>query len=129
MALQTHRLKTYAPATNHMSTSQVMKDYDSMVASLKEKCRNIDPFLIIKSSMLARKYPRERDQKFFLELFYRQDINGEEKARQMYQLVGKLPSSHGNGHYQIDLQTDLDTVLTIAADNDIEWVGAEVYPN
>lgn len=112
-----------------MSTSQVIKDYDSMVASLKEKHRNIDPFLIIKSSMLLRKYPREQNQKFFLELFYRQDINQDEKARQIYHLVRKLPSNHGHGHYQIDLQTDLDTVLTIAADRDIEWVGGEVYPN
>ena len=96
---------------------------------MKEKCKNVDPFLIVKSSMLTRKYPREQNQRFFLEISYRQDINGDEKARQMYQLVGKLPSGHGKGHYQIDLQTDLDTVLTIAADRDVEWVGGEVFPN
>lgn len=79
--------------------------------------------------MLSRKYPNERHQKFFLELFYRKDINDEEKARQIYHLVRKLPSNHGHGHYQIDLQTDLDTVFAIAADRDIERVGGEVYPN
>ncbi|MEO9294294.1 MAG: hypothetical protein ABI347_01695 [Nitrososphaera sp.] len=110
-----------------MSTSTVMPYYDSMVDSLKEKFGNVEPFLIIKSSMLAKKYPGERSQKFYLELFYRQESDGE-KAKRIYELVGKLPSSHGKGHYQIDLQTDLDTVLVIAGDRDLEWVDGEVYP-
>jgi hypothetical protein len=100
-----------------------------MVASLEEKQGNVDPFLIIKSSMLSRKYPNERHQKFFLELFYQKNVDEEEKSRQIYRLVRKLPSNHGHGHYQIDLQTDLETVLAIAADRDIEWISGEVYPN
>lgn len=112
-----------------MSTSTVMPYYDTMVDSLKEKFGNVEPFLLIKSSMLARKYPTERSQKFYLELFYRQGMDGGEKARQIYELVGKLPSSHGDGHFQIDLQIDIDTVLVIANDRDLEWIGGEVYPS
>ena len=112
-----------------MSTSTVMTYYDNMIDSLKEKFGNVEPFLIVKSSMLAKKYPDERSQKFYLELFYRQGRDGSEKARQIYELVGKLPSNHGSGHYQIDLQTDIDTVLRIAGDRDLEWVGGEVYPS
>ncbi|AIC16769.1 hypothetical protein NVIE_2557 [Nitrososphaera viennensis EN76] len=46
----------------------------------------------------------------------------------MHYLVGRFPNNHGHGHYQIDLQSDLETVMAIAADRDIKWLGGEVYP-
>lgn len=37
---------------------EVVKAYDDVVARLQEKHSNVDPFLLLKSSMLTRKYPR-----------------------------------------------------------------------
>ncbi|UVS68677.1 hypothetical protein [Nitrososphaera viennensis] len=75
-----------------------------------------------------KKIPRERKQRFFLEIHYIQGINKDGKSKQMHYLVGRFPNNHGHGHYQIDLQSDLETVMAIAADRDIKWLGGEVYP-
>lgn len=38
---------------------EIVKVYDGVVAQLNEKHSNVDPFLMLKSSMLTRKYPEE----------------------------------------------------------------------
>lgn len=110
-------------------SSEIVKDYDGVVALLKQKHRNVDPFLMLKSSMLTRKYPGEDKQRFWLDMYVKHGANEESLSREIQSMVDKIPSNHGHGHYEIVLQTDLDTVLTLARHPEIEWVGGEVYPN
>lgn len=107
---------------------EVVKAYDGVVAQLQEKHRNVDPFLMLKSSMLTRKYPKEPKQRFWLSF---QCPEGAEEAvsNRIQHMVGIIPSSHGHGHYEIVLQTTLDTVLDIASLAGVEHMGGEVYPN
>ncbi len=110
-------------------SSEIVKDYDNVVALLEHRHRNVDPFLLLKSSMLARKYPGETAQRFWLSIHYKRGANEEELSRRLQSMVDKTPSNHGNGHYELVLQVNLDTVLAIASQPNIEWVGGEVYPN
>ncbi len=108
---------------------EIVKTYDSAVAQLQEKHRNVDPFLLLKSSMLARKYPSEKKQKFWLDVQLRHGADEEAFSRKTQHMVGLVPASHGHGNYHLTLQVSLDTVLAIADVPDLEWVGGEVYPN
>ncbi|AIC16770.1 hypothetical protein NVIE_025020 [Nitrososphaera viennensis EN76] len=49
-----------------MSVEHVTQECDSIVASLQRRWQNIDPFLLIKSSMLKRKYPARENRGSFL---------------------------------------------------------------
>lgn len=110
-------------------SAEIASDYDNVVTVLGLRYRNIDPFLLLKSSMLARKYPGEVDQRFWLRMQYRQGVNEEELSRRLQSMLDKIPSGHGHGHYELVLQTNLDTVLAIAGQPGIEWIGGEVFPN
>lgn len=110
-----------------MST-EIVKAYDGVVAQLQERHKNVDPFLMLKSSMLTRKYPKEPKQRFWLS-FQCQEGTDEAVSSRIQQMVGIIPSSHGHRHYDIVLQTTLDTVLAIASISGVEHVGGEVYPN
>lgn len=109
--------------------SEVLKDYDSVVTTLKQKHKNIDPFLLLKSSMLMRKYPNESIQRFWLEFSFKHEENEDQEVGRLQNYLGKMIASHGHGHYEVVLQTDLETVVSIARQHDIEWLGGEVYPN
>ncbi|MEM2141516.1 MAG: hypothetical protein QXJ74_02125 [Nitrososphaera sp.] len=108
---------------------EVVKAYDEVVAQLQERHRNVDPFLLLKSSMLTRKYPQEKKQRFWLSVQYQHDASEEEVSRRIQHMVGLIPVSHGHGRYEIVLQTGLDTVLAMASLDGIDTVAGEVYPN
>jgi hypothetical protein len=86
-----------------MSSEIVMNEYDNVVALLGQRHQNIDPFLLLKSSMLARKYPREKEQRFWLSIQYENGINEGELSRRLRSMVDKMPSGHGHGHYELVL--------------------------
>lgn len=111
-----------------MST-EVVKAYDEVVAQLQEKHRNVDPFLLLKSSMLMRKYPKEKKQRFWLSVQYQHETDEQAVSNRIQHLVGLIPTSHGHGRYEIVLQTGLDTVLAIASLDGVDSVAGEVYPN
>jgi hypothetical protein len=110
-------------------SAQISRDYDEVVALLGKRHANVDPFLILKSSWLGRKNPAEKVQRFWLDIHYMPDVDEEYVTRTIQSMVDKMPTSHGHRHYDLVLQTDLDTVLAIARQQGIEWVGGEVYPN
>lgn len=111
-----------------MST-EVVKAYDEVVAQLQEKHGNVDPFLLLKSSMLTRKYPKEKKQRFWLAIQYQHEADEEAVSRRIQHAVGLIPTSHGHGHYEIVLQTGLETVLAVASLAGVDSVAGEVYPN
>ena len=111
-----------------MST-EVVKAYDDVVARLQGKHQNVDPFLLLKSSMLTRKYPNEKKQRFWLSIQYQHEADEEAISRRIQHTVGLIPTSHGHGRYEIVLQTGLDTVLAIASLDGVESISGEVYPN
>jgi len=104
-------------------------EYDNIVREMASQHRNIEPYLLIKSAMLRKKYPSEiGHQHFWLELFYREGVDPTEKTNKVFTEVGRLPSYHGHGHFLLDIQADLETLLMIASDSDIERISGEVYP-
>ncbi len=112
-----------------MSNAQLIDDeYNSIVTELSGQYENIDPFLLIKSAMLRRKYPAENKQHFWFELQYRDGINTDLKSAHIFNQVGKLPAYHGHNHFVLDIPANLDTLLSIASDGDIEYVSGEVFP-
>jgi hypothetical protein len=109
-------------------TATVDKLYDGIVAELKATYKNMEPFLLIKSSMLKRKYPTETKQKFWLDIYYKAGTDIKGKSEGVYNKVGKLLSYHGHNQFVLDIQADLETVLQLAQDPDIERIEGEVYP-
>ena len=106
----------------------VDKEYSTIVTELVAQHPNIEPFLLIKSAMLRQKYPSENKQHFWLELHYREGINVDAKSANIFKQVGRLPLYHGHYHFVLDIQVNLDTLLSIASDGDIEWIAGEVFP-
>ncbi len=112
-----------------MSTAALVdKEYSTMVTDLEAQYRNIEPFLLIKSAMLRQKYPSENKQHFWLGLYYKEGVNIDEKSARIFKQVGRLPSYHGHYHFVLDIQATLDTLLSIASDDDIEKVAGDVFP-
>ena len=110
------------------SAELVDKEYDSIVAELATKYHNIDPFLLIKSAMLRRKYPSEDKQHFWLDLYYTEEADSDEKSAKILREIGKIPAYHGHNHFVIDLQRNLNTVLSIASDPELRRVTGDVVP-
>ncbi len=106
----------------------VDKGYNTLIADLAAQYRKIEPFLLIKSAMLRRKYPSENKQHFWLELYYKEGVDTNEKSAHIFEQVGRLPSYHGHYHFVLDIQAKLDTLLSIASDKDIERIAGDVYP-
>lgn len=112
-----------------MSASEsVDVEYEKVVQEMRSQHRNIEPFLLIKSAMLRKKYPLEDKQHFWLELFYRPGIDVTEKQEKIMREVGRLPGYHGHYHFLLDISADLDTLFMIASDNDLERIAGEVFP-
>ncbi len=112
-----------------MSTAALVdKEYRTIVNDLKTHCGNIEPFLLIRAAMLRQKYPSEHKQHYWLELHYREDVDVEAKSASIFHQVGKLPSYHGHYHFALNLQAGLDTLLSIAADDDIELITGDAFP-
>lgn len=112
-----------------MSTAALVdKEYRTIVNDLKTQCGNIEPFLLIRAAMLRQKYPSEYKQHYWLELHYKDGVDAEEKSATIFRQVGKLPSYHGHYHFALNLQAGLDTLLSIAADDDIELITGDVFP-
>lgn len=128
ITVQSYFLITCYLANRNMST-EVVRAYDEAVAQLQEKHGNVDPFLLLKSSMLTRKYSNEKKQRFWLSIQYLHGANEEEVSRRIQHMVGLIPVSHGHSRYEIVLQTGLDTVLAVATLDGVESVAGEVYPN
>jgi hypothetical protein len=106
----------------------VDKEYSTIVTGLAAQHRNIEPFMLIKSAMLRQKYPSESKQHFWLRLYYKEGIDVDEKSARIFKQVGRLPSYHGHYHFVLDIQANLDTLLSIASDDDIERIAGEVFP-
>jgi hypothetical protein len=106
----------------------VDREYETIVDGLNRTYRNVDPYLLIKSAMLRKKYPGERKQHFWLDIYYKEDANHSNKGTLIFSKVGRLLSYHGHNHYTIDIQASLDTVLSLASDTDIERIDGEVFP-
>jgi hypothetical protein len=106
----------------------VDKEYNTIATELAAQHRNIEPFLLIKSAMLRQKYPSESKQHFWLELFYREGVDVEAKKAGILNQVGRLPAYHGHYHFVLDIQATLDTLLSIASDDDIERISGDVFP-
>jgi hypothetical protein len=112
-----------------MSNSALVdKEYSSIVTDLTAQHRNIEPFLLIKSAMLRQKYPSENKQHFWLELFYSEGVDVDTKRAGIFKQVGKLPAYHGQYHFVLDIQATLDTLLSIASDDDAERISGDVFP-
>jgi hypothetical protein len=112
-----------------MSSAELVdKEYSSVVADLAAQYRNIEPFLLIKSAMLRQKYPSENKQHFWLELYYGEGVDVNAKGEGIFRQVGRLPAYHGHYHFVLDIQANLDTLLSIASDDDIERIAGEVFP-
>lgn len=106
----------------------VDKEYSTIVTDLAARYRNVDPFLLIKSAMFRQKYPSENKQHFWLELHYREGVDVDAKSASIFRQVGRLPLYHGRYHFVLDIPADLDTLLSIASDDDIEWIAGDVFP-
>lgn len=106
----------------------VDREYSTIVTDLTAQHRNIEPFLLIKSAMLRQKYPSENKQHFWLELYYKEGVNIDAKSASIFRQVGRLPLYHGHNHFVLDIQANLDTLLSIASDDDIERIAGEVFP-
>jgi hypothetical protein len=114
---------------NPMALSEIVdRDYHAMVSNLRTEYQNIDPYLLVKSAMLRKKYPKESKQMFWLDIHFKEHIDEQSKSHSIYQQVGRLPTNHGHGHFVIDLQADLDTILLLGKDPDVERIVGEVYP-
>ena len=111
-----------------MSADLVRKDYNALVAILTGRYPNIDPFLVIKSAMLTRKYPNEKEQRFWLEVTLKQGVDPDKKRDEIYSEIGIYGTGLGHNHFQVSLQSDLDTILKLANDKDIEKIEGEVFP-
>lgn len=112
-----------------MSNAQLIdKEYNNIVTELSSQYENIDPFLLIKSAMLRRKYPSENKQHFWFELQFRDGTDLDSKSAHIFRQVGKLPAYHGHNHFVLDIPANLDTLLSIASDSDLEYVSGEVFP-
>jgi hypothetical protein len=116
-------MQTSAPLT-----ATVDKLYEKIAAELKATYKNMEPFLLIKASMLKTKYPTETKQKFWLDIYYKAGTDIEGKSEGVYNMVGKLLSYHGHYQFVLDVQADLETILQLAQDPDIERIEGEVYP-
>ena len=111
-----------------MSAELVDSEYGKIVQDLQSAQQNIEPFLLIKSAMLRKKYPLEKNQHFWLDLYYKRGVDPDAKAEKLFHKVGRLAAYHGHGHFLLDLQGGLDTLLEIASDGDLERVTGEVFP-
>lgn len=98
------------------------------MSDLNSEYKNIDPFLLIKSAMLARKYPTEKKQHFWLELQYKENTNTDEKSAMIFSQVGRFPLYHGHFHFVIDFDATLDTLLALSDDSDLVRVSGDVFP-
>lgn len=110
------------------SETLVDREYETIVEGLHRTYRNVDPYLLIKSAMLRKKYPNESKQHFWLDIYYKEGINHSNKGTLILSKVGRMLSYKGHNHYTIDIQAKLDTILLLASDTDIERIDGEVFP-
>jgi hypothetical protein len=111
-----------------VSAEAIGKDYDGFVANLRSKFPNVEPFLLIKSMMLARKYPHEYNQSFYIDLYVRQGADPDRKRAEIFARTGIFAANHGHNHLSLSLNTTLDTILELASDPDIANIEGEVFP-
>ncbi|MEO9319781.1 MAG: hypothetical protein ABI361_03815 [Nitrososphaera sp.] len=111
-----------------MSAEEILREYDQLVRTLRDKAPSIDPLLLIRSSILSRKYPTEEKQSFYLELHLEKGVDADRKRSELFHRVGTYAANHGNNHLQMTVVTSLDTILSLAGDREIERIEGEVYP-
>lgn len=111
-----------------MSAEEIRREYDQLVRTLKDRAPTVDPLLLIRSSILSRKYPAENKQTFYLDLHLEKGVDADRKRTELFHRVGTHPANHGNNHLQMTVVADLDTVLSLASDREIERIEGEVYP-
>jgi len=122
-------LKDVSHIFSRMSSAALVdKEYSTIVTDLAAQHRNIEPFLLIKSAMLRQKYPSENKQHFWLELHYREGVDVDAKSASIFRQVGRLPLYHGRYHFVLDIPAGPDTLLSIASDDDIEWIAGDLFP-
>lgn len=116
--------------TGMSAAKLVDKEYATIFDGLNNTYYNIDPYLLIKSAMLRRKYPNENKQHFWLDIYYKEGDNNntDNKGMKMYSKTGRIPSHVTHNHYVLDIQANLDKVLSLASDSDIERIEGEVFP-
>jgi len=111
-----------------MAANTIRRDYDGLVAALSGRHPNIDPFLLIKSAMLSRKYPEEKEQRFWIEVYLKEGVDADKKRDEIYTEIGIFGTGLGHNHFQVTLQASLDTILTLADDKDVAKIEGEVFP-
>lgn len=112
-----------------MATAELVdREYNAITSGFATQYRNVDPFLLIKSAMLRKKYASEHKQHFWLELQYKEGVDVVEKSSRIYGIIGRFPSHHGYGHFLLDMQSNLETLLAIASDEDIVRITGDVVP-
>jgi len=60
-----------------MSADSISREYDGLVATLPGSHPKIDPFLLIKSAMLSRKYLKEKEHRFWLEVYLKEGVDAD----------------------------------------------------
>jgi len=111
-----------------MSAEEIKSEYDALVSALVSKHPNIDPFVLIKSAMLSRKYPQEEEQRFWLDVYLKEGVDPNKKRDEIYTEIGIFGTGLGPNHFQVSLQSTLDTILKLADDRDVAKVEGEVFP-
>jgi hypothetical protein len=111
-----------------MSAEEIGREYAALVASLTSRHPNIDPFLLIKSAMLNRKYPEDKEQRFWLEVYLKEGIDPDKKRDEIYSEIGVFGTGLGHNHFQVSLNAPLDTILRLANDVDVIRIEGEVFP-
>ncbi|HEX2556966.1 MAG TPA: hypothetical protein VHK86_01470 [Nitrososphaera sp.] len=115
---------------NKMSSAATLvdKEYESIVGNLASQHPILDPYLLIKSAMLRKKYPLESKQHFWLDLYCKEGAKTSEVGARIFSKVGRFPSYHGHNHFVLDIEAGLDTLLEIASNSDIDRIEGTVYP-
>jgi hypothetical protein len=111
-----------------MSAEEISKEYDALVASLTSRHPNIDPFLLIKTAMLSRKYAEDKEQRFWLEVYLKEGIDPDKKRDEIYNEIGVFGTGLGPNHFQVSLNATLDTILKLGNDKDVTKIEGEVFP-
>lgn len=115
---------------NKMSSAATLvdKEYESIASNLASQHPVLDPYLLIKSAMLRKKYPLESKQHFWLDLYCKDGAKTSEVGNRIFGKVGRFPSYHGHNHFVLDIEAGLDALLAIASSSDIVHIGGDVYP-
>lgn len=111
-----------------MSAEEVKREFDALVSTLISRHPNIEPFLLVKSAMLTSKYPQEKEQTFWLEVYLKEGVDPDKKRDEIYSEIGIFGTGLGHNHFKVSLQSSLDTVLKLANDKDVAKIEGEVFP-